>query len=343
MNFEILYNGQIYLILIIFVMLISGMIKEYNLFTDLFYFFKKSTNSKKSIVALVSFISGLLPIPGRVTVSAGILDTIAPEKGCKGREKFGPIDYVSTHHYYLWSPLEKTVILPMAAFSLTYSQWFEIIWPLLLVSMIFVFSYLIFFVSESDIDLNFTDNQIKISKITRYIFPYIAAVVAMIAGVDFLWSFGLLALYYMFVTQTFQVKKLISYIDWKLISFVAFIIILSNFFLSYNDQIQNYLQESILNINNLTGFFLISLMAFGSSFLLGSSSRFAAITVLLTGIYGIQYLPWFFALDFAGYLLSPMHKCAAIGMLYFQTKFNHYASVLLVWSALVITLAFFMI
>jgi hypothetical protein len=55
---------------------------------------------------------------------------------------------------------------------------------------------------------------------------------------------------------------------------------------------------------------------------MGSSSRFAAVTVLLSSIYGIEHLPWFFAVDLAGYLVSPMHKCAAIEMLYFQTKFS---------------------
>jgi molecular chaperone DnaK len=32
------------------------------------------------------------------------------------------IDYLSTHHYYWWSPLEKTIVLPMAALGITYGQ-----------------------------------------------------------------------------------------------------------------------------------------------------------------------------------------------------------------------------
>lgn len=343
MDLSLIYSGQIYLILIICVMLIAGMIKDNDLFTDLFCFFKHNMNSKRAIVACVSFITGLLPIPGRVTVSAGILDTLAPDKGCCGREKFGPIDYVSTHHYYFWSPLEKTVILPMAAFGLTYTQWFNLIWPLFAVTLIFIFCYLIFFVEESDVDLNCPDSKVKISRITRYVFPYIGAVVAIIAGVDFLWSFGLLTLYYMFVTETFDYRKLLGYINYTLVICVALIIILSNVVSNYSNDIQQYLQGGMFDITKLTGFFVVSSLAFTSSFLLGSSSRFAAITVLLSGIYGIEYLPWFFAVDFAGYLISPMHKCAAIGMLYFQTKFSHYAAILISWSLLVILTAFFMI
>ena len=114
-------------------MMIAGMVKENSLFDDVFCFFEQNLKSKKAVVALVSAITGLLPIKGRVTVSAGLLEALAPEKGCCGREKFGPIDYVSTHHYYFWSPLEKTVILPMAAFGLTYTTFMGIIWPLLAV------------------------------------------------------------------------------------------------------------------------------------------------------------------------------------------------------------------
>ena len=140
--------------------------------------------SKKAVVAVVSALTGLLPIKGRVTVSAGMLDTLAPDKGCCGREKFGPIDYVSTHHYYFWSPLEKTVILPMAAFGLTYGAWIGIIWPLLAVTIAFILAYLIWGVKESDVILKDCQTPIKVSRITRYVFPYIAGVGAIIAGLS---------------------------------------------------------------------------------------------------------------------------------------------------------------
>ncbi len=68
---------------------------------------------------VVSAIGGILPIEGRVTVSAGVLDTMCSNHSHNhGREKMGIVDYLGNHHYYLWSPLEKTVILPIAAFGL---------------------------------------------------------------------------------------------------------------------------------------------------------------------------------------------------------------------------------
>lgn len=336
---ELIIKGQIYLFLIVFVMMIAGMVKENSLFKDIFCFFEQNLKSKKAVVAVVSALTGILPIKGRVTVSAGMLDTMAPDKGCCGREKFGPIDYVSTHHYYFWSPLEKTVILPMAAFSITYAQFMSMMWPLLLVSLLFIISYLIWGVKESDVELGDCGTEIKVSRITRYVLPYVAGVISIIAGLNFMWVFGTLTLYYMLVTKTFNIKKLLGYVDWKLIGWVALIIVAANFARENTEQIKTFLQTSGLDINTVSGFTLLSLASFAGAFALGSSSRFGALTVIMATIYGLEYLPWFFAVDFVGYLISPMHKCVAIGMLYFGTKLRYYATILGLWGTLVILTA----
>ena len=336
---DLFLKGQVYLFLIVFVMMIAGMVKENSLFDDVFCFFEQNLKSKKAVVAVVSAITGLLPIKGRVTVSAGLLEALAPDKGCCGREKFGPIDYVSTHHYYFWSPLEKTVILPMAAFGLTYTAFMGIIWPLLAVSVAFIISYLVWGVKESEIELNDCTRQIKVSRITRYVLPYIAGVGAIIAGINFLWAFGALTLYYMIVTRTFDIPKLIKYVDWKLIAWVALIIFAANVVRENTEAIKTFLESSGLDINTVSGFTLLSLASFAGAFALGSSSRFGALTVLMASIYGIEYLPWFFAVDFVGYLISPMHKCVAIGMLYFGTKLRYYVTILGAWGGLVIATA----
>lgn len=336
---EFILKGQIYLFLIIFVMMIAGMIKEHKLFKDLFCFFEQNLKSKKAVVTIVSALTGLLPIKGRVTVSAGMLDTLAPPKPHIGREKFGPIDYLATHHYYFWSPLEKTVILPMAAFGLSYSSFMSIMWPLLAISIIWILFYIIFMVKETDIEIQDCKTVIKVSRITRYVLPYILGVGAVIAGVDFLWAFGFLVLYYMIVTKTFDIKKLINYVDWKLISWVAVIITVANFANSHANEIKEFLNNTGLIITDPTGFVALSVIAFGASWLMGSSSRFGAFTVILTSIYGLEYLLWFFAVDFSGYMLSPMHKCVAIGKMYFGTKLSYYVKILGIWAVSVIATA----
>jgi hypothetical protein len=335
---DFILKGQVYLFLIIFVMMIAGMIKDNNLFSDVFAFLKRSLKSNRAIVALFSALTGVLPIKGRVTVSAGLLDTLAP-KDKKKREKFGPIDFMSSHHYYFWSPIEKTVILPMAAFGLSYTAFLGIMWPLIAATFVYIIWYLVYMVKDTDIALAETKKKIKVSRITRYVFPYIMGVSAVIAGVNFLWAFGLLTLYYIIVTQTFNWKKLLGYVDWKIIAWVAVIIILANTTRLYTGEIKDFIGNTGIDMNSPVGFGAISLLAFGFAWVLGSSSRFGAIMVILTSLYGIQYLPWFFAVDFAGYILSPMHKCVAIGKMYFGTKLSYYGKLLGGWALLLVTIS----
>ena len=335
---DFLLKGQVYLFLIVFVMMIAGMIKDNNLFSDVFAFLKRSIKSNRAIVAMFSALTGILPIKGRVTVSAGLLDTLAP-KDKKKREKFGPIDFMSSHHYYFWSPIEKTVILPMAAFGLSYTAFLGIMWPLIATTFAYIIWYLVYMVKDNDIALAETKKKIKVSRITRYVFPYIMGVSAVIAGVNFLWAFGLLTLYYIIVTQTFDWKKLLGYVDWKIIAWVAVIILLANTTRLYTGEIKEFIGSTGIDMNSPVGFGAISLLAFGFAWILGSSSRFGAIMVILTSLYGIQYLPWFFAVDFAGYILSPMHKCVAIGKMYFGTSLTYYGKLLGGWALLLIALS----
>ena len=335
---DFILKGQVYLFLIVFVMMIAGMIKENNLFSDVFAFLKRSLKSNRAIVALFSAMTGVLPIKGRVTVSAGLLDTLAP-KDKKKREKFGPIDFMSSHHYYFWSPIEKTVILPMAAFGLSYTAFLGIMWPLIAATFAYIIWYLVYMVKDTDIALAETKKKIKVSRITRYVSPYIMGVSAVIAGVNFLWAFGLLTLYYIIVTQTFDWKKLLGYVDWKIIAWVAIIILLANTTRLYTGEIKEFIGSTGIDMNSPVGFGAISLLAFGFAWILGSSSRFGAIMVILTSLYGIQYLPWFFAVDFAGYILSPMHKCVAIGKMYFGTSLTYYGKLLGGWALLLIALS----
>ena len=89
-----------YLWMIFFIMISAGLAKEYQLFAPAFAYVRNTFRSNKFVVVLLSAIGGILPIEGRVTVSAGLLDTVAPRVG-PSREKLGIVDYLATHHYYL--------------------------------------------------------------------------------------------------------------------------------------------------------------------------------------------------------------------------------------------------
>lgn len=338
---NIIIKGQEYLLMIVFVFMAVGLIKDHQLFNSFFYYIKQVVKSNRALIAILSAVGGLLPISGRVTVSAGMLDTVAPKRGQAGREHYGVVDYLSTHHYYLWSPLEATVLVPMAAFSLTWLAFMQIMWPLLVASIALIILYILYAVKETDVVVTpITDFNFKISEIVRNVVPMIAAIAATIKGIDVAWAFSLLTLYYCLITRTWDIKKLLSYVNWEVIVIVAVIIVFGNYVKGYEKEITAYIKESSFDLETIKGFLLVSGLAFSSSLLLGSSGRFVAMAVLLTQLYGQQYFLWFFALEYAGYLLSPAHKCVAVGKSYFGTPLTKYYKILGLWSALIILVGF---
>lgn len=331
------FSGISYLWMIFFIMITAGLAKEYALFSSAFSYVRNTFRSNKFVVVLLSAIGGILPIEGRVTVSAGLLDTIAPKEG-HGREKLGIVDYLATHHYYMWSPIEKTVILPIAAFGLTYTAWLGLIWPLLIVSFVFISWYIYSQIHDEEIVI--ASDEFKISAVLRNILPMFIAIGLYIYNEKWMIAcFGFLTLYYMIISQEWNIKKLLSYVRWDVLLWVGAVIVLGNFMKSYDASWQATLKDSLLNPQTLIGMVSISAIGFIASFLMGSSGKFIAIAVIMAQVFGHQYFLWFFALDFAGYLLSPTHKCVMIGHKYFNTPLNTYYRVLGSWAIVLLLTA----
>jgi len=190
---NVLLKDISYLWMIFFIMISAGLAKEHQLFAPAFAYVKNTFRSNRFVVAMLSAIGGILPIEGRVTVSAGLLDTVAPKEG-HGREKLGIVDYLATHHYYLWSPLEKTVILPIAAFGLSYVAWLGLIAPLLVVSLAFITWYIWTQIHEEEVAIQ--PGKFKLSAVLRNTVPMVVAIGAYVAGASHVVCFGSLALYY---------------------------------------------------------------------------------------------------------------------------------------------------
>jgi hypothetical protein len=269
-------------------------------------------------------------------VSAGLLDTVAPKDG-PGREKLGIVDYLSTHHYYLWSPLEKTVILPIAAFGITYTAWLGLIAPLLVVSLLFITWYI--WSQVKDEELVITPGNFKLSAVIRNVLPMFIALGIYIWGggeKNVFPIFGSLALYYVFITQQWSPKKLLGYVRWDVLAWVGAVIALGNYMKTYDTTWQTMLKTSVLDPHTFIGMVAISAIGFIASFLMGSSGKFIAIAVIMSQVFGHEYFLWFFAIDFAGYLLSPTHKCVMIGNRYFGTPLGTYYKALGTWGLLLL-------
>ena len=271
---DLLTNNQWYLFYIMAIMFAAGYVKDTGLFLPVYNWLIDNIKSKRAVVTLISMVSGVLPIPGRVTVSAGFLDTIAPKK--KGREKYGIIDYLATHHYYWWSPLEKTVILPMAVLGLSYGGFISIVWPIILAYAAVLIYYIFFYLQESDVDVKISKSKCEHDKVG--------------------WK---------------------NWIDWKVIGWVAAVIVLGNYLKTYSGDVTAYLEgSSTVVIAMIASFFF--------SFMLGSSGKYAGFVALMAGAFGIQYLPLLLVIDYAGYMLSPVHKCFVVGKTYFNTPLKDY-------------------
>ena len=347
--------AQSYLIFLIGVMISSGIMKKYNLLSDVFKYISDKIPTKRGVVALISLIGGVLPIPGRVTVSAGILSNLAPccsnedcnlgEKECRrARSKFGIIDYLSTHHYYLWSPLEKTVILPMAALGLSWGSFIGIVWPLILITFLYIIWFIFWRLKEEDIIINESIfGEYNIKRFISGFLPLVLGIIILASGIlPGSIIFGLLAVYYIVLTKTYNLKEINSYINWWLVGLLSVVLILSVFFKSHNVEILQFIElyESVLDINTITGLLAISSFAFAASWLMGSSGKFAGIVALLVTIYGSHYLVWFLVLEFFAYNISPTHKCVPIGSMYFGTTIRRYFEAIIWWQILLLIWAF---
>jgi hypothetical protein len=249
----------------------------------------------------------------------------------------GIIDYLATHHYYLWSPLEKSVVIPIAAFGLTYSAWLGMIAPLLITSLLFIGWYI--WTKTKDEDIAITPGNFKLSQVMRSSLPMFVAIGAYIYTNNYILCFGLLALYYIIITQQWDFKKLLGYINWEVILTVAVVIALGNYFKSEQAYFQGLIKGLGVDPATFLGLLAISAVGFGSSFVMGSSSRFIALAVLMAQLFGMEYFLWFFAVDFAGYLLSPTHKCVMIGNRYFGTPYKTYYIALGSWAGILLAVA----
>jgi hypothetical protein len=312
-------------------MFITGILRERGYLMDIFRLLEQKVKSKRMVVFLVSLFGGILPIPGRVALSASMLNSIAPIDN-KKRKKFGIIDYLATHHYYLWSPLEKTVIIPMAVLGLTYLQFMSYIWPLLLISGLYI-SYYILSLDDDEIDIEVNDNPINWKNIFLVVVPFLVTILISCFTEFYFAAFTTFTFYLIFYSKLWN--KLISYINWDLVWIVAVVIIIGNMANSYYPQIEEFLKQ----YKNPESILVVSVFGFLASFLLGSSAKYASIVSLLTTVFGMEYFVLFFTLEYSAYLISPSHKCLPIGQKYFHTGFMTYLKALIVWITIMVTYA----
>lgn len=313
-------SNLLYTILLIDAFIIGYLINKFQLFKPMWGFLARIFHNKKLIILLISNILGSMPIPGRIVASAPMLKNYINNK-----DKLGVFTYLVTHHYYFWSPLEKSIILILGGLSLTYSQFLYYIWPLLLIYVLLIVLYTFIYIKESDInDFDFSDTN-NMSNL-----PFIFFFITLISSIFIspIITFSILTIYYIIITKE-TIKNCLLSIKWDIILLLIFIIISATLIKDYVT-----FPEELSTINIIS----ILSIGFGFSLLLGSSSRYAGIVVMIMLILdNLYYLPLVFAIEYMGYYLSPFHKCVPIAIGYFKSNvFHFYKHVIIISSSVLI-------
>jgi hypothetical protein len=221
----------------------------------------------------------------------------------------------------------------MAVLGLTYTQFMSYIWPLLLISVLYI-TYYILSLKDDEIDIEVKDEPINMQNITMVVIPFLVTILMCVFLTKYYFGFftGFTA-WLVYYSKSWN--KILSYIDWELIWIVGLVIILGNIVGSYYDVIELYIKQ----YGEPEHIIIVSVLGFLASFLLGSSAKYAGIVSLLTSVFGMQYFVLFFTLEYSAYLISPSHKCLPIGQKYFHTGFMTYLKALIVWISLMMTYA----
>jgi len=321
---ESILKNELYMGYIFGIMILGGFIREYHALEDVYSLAKKYIKDNRILIMITSLLGGVLPIPGRVALSAPLLDAIAPADK-KKRSAYGVIDYLSTHHYYWWSPLEKTVVLPMAVMGVTYSAWLGMIAVPLIITVGYTWWYIFSKVDPDSLDVLQNVRAFNWQRALKGWAPLIATIILLLnTGKDgalffFPW-FGAMCAYYSIIYKDWKWGR---WLDGKFAIIATVVLAFGGIVEQLNGPVKEYLA------NAPEGAIIpASIVAAVAAFIMGSSGKYAGMASILLKVFGPQYLVWFLATEYSGYLLSPAHKCLMIGQQYFGTPIRKYYKVI---------------
>ena len=322
-----------FLLVICSIMIIVGVFKDNKVLDSMYYDLSRCIKNKKLLLCILSTIYGILPIPGRITIATGMFDTCTNKK--KDRSELGILAYLATHHYYLWSPLEKSVLLVIASTGMTYIDFICNMWIYIAMLLLATYYYVVFIMKDvSDILVDMAPSPRDSKKIIDSLNLGVGVLLCCAGVFNVALFFPIFAGYVLYRYST-SLRKAYSYIDIKLLSVISIIILISFTIQLHTTDIQAFASQ----LATRYGLHVALVVSFLAALLLGSSSRFAAITVIMTSIFGVVYMPLFYIIDFCGYLLSPAHKCVSISTMYFKTKFVAFYKTVGIISLILITTA----
>ncbi len=332
-------NSEMYLFALISAYIIGSIIKEYGYFVYFYNWLTIKCGNNKVVLFIVAALCGILPIEGRVTLSAPLMDSIV-KQDTKIRSKMGVVDYLATHHYYFWSPIEPSVLIFLATLGITWSTFIMFTWPLIVAYFFVLGCVLYFYIENTDLQPLITSTSVTSSKQSVWcgIILLSTIVLTLVLEVIFKfdtplkWTLLLPTIFLMVMTRT-SIRKALGSVDWIAVLMVALIIIGGSYAKQYSNEIQQLIKSEHT-------FIMLVLIGFSSSFILGSSSKYAGIgSMIILALNNIALLPFILVIEYTGYIFSPTHKCLGISKLYFNTNTSHLLPILLLLCTLLLTVA----
>lgn len=339
-DFGKLLSSECYLFALISAFIIGNIIKQQGYFLQIYTWVVNGYGNNKIVLFFLSILCGILPIEGRSTISAPLMDSVVNQEH-SSRQKMGIINYIASHHYYFWSPIEPSVLIFLTALGISWSTFLTYTWPLLSVYLLFFISLLYFYVEPTDLTVQKYDNY-RWSKYRQSIFCCVILLLTISITVilevvykfesPLKWTLIVPTVFLLIMTKT-SFNDAIKLVDWKTIFVVALLIAFGCYIKQYGDMLQHIIQSE-------PNTFIMMMIGFVSAFVLGSSSKYAGIgSIIVLAIGNINWLPFVLAVEYSGYLLSPTHKCLSISKLYFNTNTQYLLGILLVLCVLLVTTA----
>lgn len=298
-----------YVVVFINMIMITSIMKQHNVFVSALHPIIISLPDKAKTILLCT-ICGLLPIPGRIMVTNMCMDC-----SCKSNTRIGILSYLVSHHYYMWSPLEKTIILPMAVLGLTYGEIIKYMWIPLLIYICYTLLIIVKNnIEHVDTTYNLNDTAWLDMIVVSGLFIFVAVVPEITVHelkLTVLVPVSVTILLYLAAKYKPDLNLLTSAIDGKSVLILTALILIGTILKQSVTHIETYIQSADILV--------VCIITFIISFMLGSSGKFAGLCVLTTTMFGLEYFILFFLIDFSGYLLSPFHKCLPIAVVNFKT------------------------
>lgn len=319
------------------VMGISTMLRNSQATWKLYSTLNRNIKSKKLMLSILTLILGVIPIPGRIMLTCGVLSSLA--KKDEDNSKMGILAYLASHHYYLWSPMEKSIIIVCSIMGITYGTFMGYMWLPAVIGIVLAALYIFFGIKESEIRMPRaveTPDKMDIGAWVTFI-----GLIAALAGMAFDGVTGgvLPLVAYLIILcgiDSSNISRIWKEMDWKMLAGLAAVIVFGAIVGDFAKTLTTFTTSFASKEMEIGAWAILLAVGFMSAFILGSSAKYAAIVGILLKIVGIKYLPLLYLVEYAGYLLSPAHKCVYIGNMYFRTPMGEYWKVLSAMAVLMI-------